>query len=422
MRLTLWILNKIFIFFMLVFLNAHSVPFHGCTFYKPQFIPYSWPGVQGAGCADFKSVYGQCTIVHCGFWGCISYAGNKVSGYIPDYFIEVTKKSGRSSFAESLDGAGLNSQLQLAQKYWDLNYPPVAPVVGQTGTSQTIEDVKSVYQHLSYARMITVPYSDPLWRFRGLDPPKGSSIPTCFQGISEFDPTTWNDDPVRNPDFAISAALSSVSAAVCLSSAGSTSQGAIATARGVISGLSIPTGNRTGIETQGFGANCAMAVPSWYGSAQSIQTAANFLADPTKLCMGYMGALLPRTGKISASDNWTASLESAYRMASLTQDHFNNGGGIGDDKWQIVWPRVAAPYCFAPGGLDTPHEGTDTSLKTFADEFPAAQGLDDMVIAVWRKRESCLEPYDQSAEVDFNTSFAARKSSCDLMNATDGNP
>ena len=422
MRFNLFFSKIFLIYSILNCSQSIAVPFHGCTFYKPRFIPYSWPGGQGTGCADFQSVYGACTIVHCGFWGCISYAGNKVTGYVPDYYIEVTKKIGRSAFAESIDGAALNSQLQLSEKYWDLNYPPVAPIVGQNGTSQTIEDVKAPYQHLSYARMINVPYSDPLWRFQGLDAPKGSSIPTCFQGISEFDPTTWNDDPVRNPDFPIATALSSISAAVCLSAAGSMSQGAIASARTLIDSLPIPSGSRIGIENQSFGPNCAMPVPSWYGGAQSIKTASAFLSDPTKLCMGYMGALLPRTGKISSSDNWTASLESAYRMASLTNDHFTNGGGIGPDKWQIVWPRVAAPYCFAPGGLDTPHEGTDTSLKTVADEFPAAQGLDDMVVAVWRKRESCLEPYDQSAQIDFDTSFAVRKSSCDVMNATDGNP
>jgi hypothetical protein len=423
MWMNLFLSKILLISLLLSFAHSFAVPFHGCTFYKPRLLAHSWPGTQGTGCADFKSVYGACTIVHCGFWGCISYPGNKITGYVPDYFIEVTKKIGRSSFAESPDGAGLNSQLQFSEKYWDLNYPPVAPVVGQSGPSQTIEDSKSVYQHLSYARMITVPYSDPLWRFQGIDPPKGSSIPMCFQGISEFDPTTWNDDPVRNPDFPIATALSSISSIVCLSAVGSASQGAIASARQIINALPIPSGARIGIENQSFGPNCALPIPAWYGEAESIKTASKFLSDPTKLCMGYMGALLPRTGKVSSSDNWTASLESAYRMASLTEDHFSNGGGVqGSDKWQIVWPRVAAPYCFAPGGLNTPHEGTEASLKTVADEFPAAQGIDDMVVAVWRKRENCLEPWDQSAALDFNTSFPARKSSCDLINAMDGNP
>lgn len=423
MRIILLFFHIIILFVVVSFSNVFAVPFHGCTFYKPQFIPFSWPGTQGSGCADFHADHGACTITHCGFWGCISYSGIRVSGYLPDYFIEVTKKQGRSSFAEAMDGVGLNFQLNQSKKYWDINYPPIAGNIAQTGFSQTIEDSKSVFQHLSYARMITVPYSDPLWRFAGLDAPKGSSVPTCFAGISEFDPTTWNDDALRNPDFNISVALSPISSLLCLNAIGSTSQGAIASAKQIISALPIPTGVFDQFENQSFGPSCATPIPSWYGSAKSIQNASSFLSNPTSLCMGYMGALLPRTGKISASDNWTASLEAAYRMASLTEDHFNNGGGIHwDDKWQIVWPRVVAPYCFAPGGLNTPHEGTDASLKTVVDEFPGAQGIDDMVVAVWRKRESCKEPYDFSADIDFNTSFQIRKSTCDLMNATDGNP
>lgn len=417
---------KLIQFFVLIFgfsyfLFANAVPFHGCTFYKPELIPFSWPGFQGAGCADFHADHGACTITHCGFWGCISYEGIRVSGYLPDYFIEVTKKSGRSSFAEAKDGFGLNAQLNYAKKYWDSVYPPVAGEFAQTGVSQTNEDSKQAFDHLYYARMLTVPYSDPLWRFAGLGGPKGSSVPTCFAGISEFDPYTWNDHPLSNPDFSISAALSPLSSTLCLSAIGSTTEGAISTAKQIVSALPIPSGIFDGIENMSFGPSCATAIPSWYGSAKSIQNASAFLSNPTSLCMGYMGALLPRTGKINASDHWTAALEAAYRMANLTEDHFGDGGGVHwDDKWQIVWPRVAAPYCFAPGGLNTPHDGTDAALKTVADEIPTAQGLDEMVVAVWRKRESCLEPYDYSADVDFNTSFEVRKASCEMFNATDG--
>ena len=405
-------------------INAYAAPFHGCTFFKPRFMVHSWRGGQGTGgCANFNAIRGACTITHCGFWGCISYPGTKVTGWLPDYFIEVTKKFGRSSFAEHPDGVALNAQLNLSKKYWDINYPPVAPEVGQTGTSQSIEDSRSAYQHLSYARMITVPYADPVWRFRGLDAPKGTGIPTCFQGISEFDPTTWNDDPVRNPDFSVAVATAPVSSVMCLSAAGSTSQGAIATARSAISNLPIPDGTRNGIENQEFGPNCAMPIPSWFGAASTIKSASKYLSDPTRLCMGYMGSLFPRTGKVSSSENWTASLSAAYRMASLVEDHFMNGGGIrADDKWQVMWPRVAAPYCFTPGGLETPHSGTEVSLKTVADEFPAVQGIDDLVVAVWRKRSSCHEPWDVSAEVDFNTTFAVRQATCTTLNALDPTP
>ena len=84
---------------------AEAVPFHGCTFYKPRLtLPSFAGGTPWAGCASFSAVTGRnaCRKVKgiCPF--CVTYAGDDVQMWLPDYYIEVTRHLGRSAFAKRI--------------------------------------------------------------------------------------------------------------------------------------------------------------------------------------------------------------------------------------------------------------------------------------------------------------------------------
>ena len=82
-------------------------PLNGCTFYKPRLVP------EFGRCGQFSAVRGRsgCRKVKGICPACVTYPGDDVQMWLPDYFIEVTRHIGRSMFAENFDGVALAAQL-----------------------------------------------------------------------------------------------------------------------------------------------------------------------------------------------------------------------------------------------------------------------------------------------------------------------
>lgn len=421
---------------MTIFLSTFSVnaaPFHGCTFLKERLIGSSWPGGLGTGCANFQVTYGACTKYHCTPFGCVAYPGTMVTGFLPDYIIEVTPYFGRSSFTDVLvkdpDGYKLAAQMKSAVSTWNARYPsPPSPpgMAFQNGYDETQENNAQVYHHSYFGRMLPTPNEDLIWKFQNMDNPAGKSIIgaiTGFNAISEFDPETWNDG-LLDPDKKISTPLIPATNLAC-HGAMSAAQGAIQSAKQVIANLPVPP-----YYPQGGGDVIAMPVSpasASYSNLKPDSDALSFTRDPTRMCMGKLGSLLPRSGHSTTTERYTASQIAAWRIASLSYDHFSApfgthaGGIMPDDKWQILWPPVmpTSTACFAPGGLNTP---TLTINPVFEPLTHISQraGIDTLVIGVWRKRARCVEPWDTaSATAEFFGTYAAKVAACQLPNKLD---
>ena len=419
-----------------IFLSASSVnaaPFHGCTFLKERLLASSWPGGLGTGCANFNVTYGACTKYHCTPLGCIAYDGTLVTGFLPDYIIEVTPYFGRSAFTDVLvkdpDGYVMASQLKSAVATWDLQYPsPPSPpgTALQNGYDETQEDNAQVYHHSYFGRMLATPNENLVWKFQNMDDPVGKAIVgaiTGFNGISEFDPQTWNDG-LLDPDKKISTPLIPATNLAC-HGAMSAAQGAIQSAKQVIANLPVPSYNPPSSgEVIAMPVNPASAS---YANLKPDSDALSFMADPTRMCMGKLGPLLPRSGHSTTAERYSASQIAAWRIASLTYDHFSApfgghaGGIMPDDKWQILWPPVvpSSSYCFAPGGINTPTLTVNPLFEALTHISERA-GIDTIVIGVWRKRSRCVEPWETAtATAEILGSYEPRVQACQLPNKLD---
>ena len=422
--------------FLTIFLSASSVnaaPFHACTFLKERLLASSWPGGLGTGCANLQVTYGACTKYHCTPLGCFAYDGTLVTGFLPDYIIEVTPYFGRSSFTDNLvtdpDGYLMSSQLKSAVATWDFLYrsPPSPPGTAlQNGYDETQEDNAQVYHHSYFARMLPTPNENLIWKFQDMADPVGKAIVgaiTGFSGISEFDPQTWNDS-LLDPDKKISTPLIPATDLVCHGMA-SAAQGAIQTAKQIIANLPVPSYN-----PPSSGEVIAMPVTpagAAYANLKPDSDAMSFMGDISRMCMGKLGPLLPRSGHSTTAERYSASQIAAWRIASLTYDHFSApfgthaGGVMSDDKWQILWPPVlpTSTACFAPGGLNTPTLTVNPLFEPLT-HIPQRAGIDTIVIGVWRKRSSCEEPWDTvTATAEIEGTYAARVEACQLPNKLD---
>jgi len=317
------------IFSLLLYNNAFSAPFHGCTFLKERLIASSWPGGLGAGCANFGVTYGSCTKYKCTPFGCITYPGTLVTGHLPDYIIEITPFFGRSAFTDLLakdpDGAVMLAQLKSAVLTWKAQYPspPSPPGISfENGHNETQEDNRQVYHKSLYGRMLPTPFEDVAWRFSDMDAPVGKSFVgaiTGFAGISEFDPQTWNSG-IADPDKKIAVPLIPAASLVC-HGALSAAQGAIQTSKQIVANL--PTQSFFPRNTGEVIALPVTPAAASYANLRPDSEALQFMQDPTRMCMGKLGPLLPRAGHTTVTDIYSASQIAAWRIASLTHDHFS---------------------------------------------------------------------------------------------------
>jgi hypothetical protein len=143
---------------------------------------------------------------------------------------------------------------------------------------------------------------------------------------------------------------------------------------------------------------------------------------------------------VHTSNEWDAVQTIAYRMATLSEDHWLTGPGIeGGDRWQLVWPPATSPgahSCYRPGELRPLEALTNGPLEwpeLFGSDGPVrpggtsvasyAEGGSGYVFAVWRRFERCVEPGQGLLfSADISVLQPARVALCSVMNGTDGMP
>jgi hypothetical protein len=166
------------------------------------------------------------------------------------------------------------------------------------------------------------------------------------------------------------------------------------------------------------------ALPLTAGTQEALALTGASATNPLKQCMGALGGLLPRTGWTDG-DPWTAAQRVAWRTASLAEDYFRARVGVRErDKWQVIWPRMTVPRCFAPGSPLRPSTVDPTSLLVRTpgyDTEPPVGHPAEFVFAVWRERTKCLEPWEAAAvEAEILTYPAVHGAACAAMNAATG--
>jgi hypothetical protein len=377
--------------------QAHAAPLHGCTFYKSRLVASSWPGGMNTGCANFEVQPLSCTKTKVVGPTTISYPGDVVSGRLPAYFIEVTPHRGYSIFTIDPDGAVLRVQMGAADAYWEQTlasmFPAAAAVTDLIPLSEngTHEDSPGNNGGLLFGRTLKVPYAGLAWSFPSVGVASGSVFPTCFAGISEFTPGTWSDVPGHGEQ-----ALAALQAPLATAVMGSV----------------------------------------WEPTSEAMEGFTN----PQDVCAGRLGPHLPRTGLVNTSSEWDAVNTIAYRMATLSEDHWFTGPGIeGGDRWQLVWPPAMSPgahSCYRPGELrplemltNGPIEWPELPLTDGAfrpggtSVVGYGEGASGYVFAVWRRFEKCVEPFQGPLfAADISVLQPARVALCELMNSTDNMP
>lgn len=406
-------------FFELRGYAVHSLttPFNGCTFYKPRLALESFAGAtEFGGCASFSAVLGRngCTKVKGICPACVTYQGDHLQMWLPDYFIEVTKHTGRSVFAESFDSKILAFHLGLATKWWSAATKSIVNPVVSNGSQSDFER-ESFWQ----ARILTVPYGSIASNYYPLSPAKGNGLPFCFSAISEFMPAQWSYNLSDSP-YAL--ALAPIGAPLCLSIAGSAAVGAVSEAKANLGAVAGGAGFVPNNPAQ-----CANPVGAKEGLAKNAFPSSDVFTpfktgDLTKLCMGSWGNLIPRTGWIATEDPHMSAMLAAYKFMSLAGDfHLNSDLKLkNDDKWQIVYPPRLGGKCFTPGSplKDFPPAAEDF-ISQITDEIDPSSALKNhtYIIAVWRKRESCEEPlqYIRGWSASYKANYAKNLIICQTM-------
>ena len=371
-----------------------NVPFNACSFYTTRLVvPSFGAGAPWAGCAQFSAVRGRqaCTKIKGVCPACVKYQGDHVQMWLPDYFIELTKHIGQSSFALSPDGTLLAKHLKIGLAWWNTSNLPLGSFSPLLSNGSQTTSGKDSFWH---ARILTVPYGGQFNSYSPVAAGLGSGMPGCFLGLSEFLPAQWNTNLSDGP---FAHAWSPIGAPLCLSIVGGGILGGLAEAKAAVGTLGASSGGGN-FETQ----SCASPVGVKEGFAKNsmgTSDALSPLGDITKLCMGTWGNLLPRTGWITSEDPHMSAMLAAYKFMSLVGDfHLNAAAKLRfDDKWQIVYPpRDPASTCFTPGSplKDLPLPSADNVFERGLEEMKIAGNLKNhtYVIAVWRKRDSCEEP------------------------------
>lgn len=373
-----------------------SMPVNGCTIYKPRLFSFFDT------CAEFSAVTGRngCTKVKgiCPY--CITYQGSDVQMWLPDFVVEASAHFGRSMFAESISGAALKLHLKAATRWASSNWKQFELMSDGTG-------MDTAHGMFWQVRVLPLPFGSLVTTFPPLASSKGVGLPICYSSLSELDIAEWTYGIADAP---AAAALATVAIPACFSPLG-------AAANSIGQTIAAHVG---GSETSGSGfpSGCALPVPAKFGLAKTMMPTSDAW-NPTKLCIGSLGSLIPRMGMVFAGDTYKSALLAAVKMASLTADHFgdsNTGGWNVEDKWQLVYPPSPHGYCFRPGQLSTL-----TEFPTGVLEDPATRAADNVslnarsgtyVWVVWRKRNSCEEPFDAVWRADYKINKAKNLAIC----------
>jgi hypothetical protein len=371
-------------------------PFNACTFTSPAFALQSFAGgAPSAGCASWSVVRGRagCNKVKgvCPF--CVVYPGDHLQMWLPEFFIEVTTAPGESVFTLSADGLLLKKHLSLADKYWKAS---VAAPLQSLARAQSDSVTNSMFWH---ARILVMPYANLMGSFTPLPGVLGTEAPTCFAALSEFIPRQWNDNFVDAP---YAFAWSPIGSALCNSPQGAALSGGLEAVKGAVSEVGL------GKVFQAMpGEVCARPVGYGEASLKVLRPSSDPLAPLTmgpqeissKLCMGAWGNLLPRSGWTVTGDPLLSAMQAAYRFTSAAADfNLNDNWKLrADDKWQIVFPQSLPGTCFKPGApfpIVAPAPLENIAQRTAHELNPLSERKGTYVIAVWRKRETCEEPFE----------------------------
>jgi hypothetical protein len=370
-------------------------PFNACTFQTPEFVGPSFAGgSSNKGCASWsvergrngcRKTKGACPL-------CVTYAGDHLQMWLPEYFIELTTAPGDSLFTITPDGTLLKQHLKLATSIWKSPVPhndgalSKADQAGRRGAPDITSET-----HFWHARILVMPYANLMGNYWPLPGVFGTEAPTCFAGISEFFFDQWNLNLIDAPYAFLYAPIG---IPLCNTPSGATLAAGVETVRGAVSkvgsGLSFPGGQ---------GEVCGRPMACWSeGASKLLRPASDVLrplTDPTRICMGSWGNLVPRTGWSVTSDAFMSAMQAAYKFTSLNSDLLlNDNFKVRDsDKWQILYPSVTPNSCFKPGSPTAPP--MENGLKKQEKELtPGAKNKGTYLIAVWRKRETCQEPLE----------------------------
>lgn len=410
---------------------ASGSPLHGCTFHKARLTVPSWPGGLNTGCANFQVEPLSCTktiVVPPGIT--VNYPGDVISGRLPAYFIEVTPYKGFSIFAQDPDGLILKGQLELAEQYWTNTLASLNPLAAAStlipfGGKGYQQDEAGNNGGFLFARTIKVPYAGLAWSFPSVGAASGSVFPSCFDGISEFTPHTWAD-VLGHGETMMTLAQEPLASRLCHTQSAGV----------LLPEVLVGTPWDTVRNVCAFPTTPALVAASVLKPTSEAMEA---VLNPRKVCAGRFGSHLPRTGRTHTSSEWDAAQTVAYRMATLSEDHWQSGPGIEPgDRWQLVWPPTASPggsACYRPGSMrleelllngplempETP--GTDGPLRPGGPIAGYVEGGSPYVFAVWRRFERCGEPGQGALfAADMAALQPVREAACVGMNATDGMP
>ncbi len=350
-------------------------PVTACTFYqsiwRAAFLGCAEPSVKPLSCTKVKQV-GLVTV---------KYKGDLVAMYLPDFVIETTTGFGQSLFQNA--SALLAKHLAKAQD-WQAKQTKASLGILENGGAQEKEQ-----NYFWYARLLPVPFggmnSYPNVRAGA----GGNGLPVCFTGIAEFYPDQWL---LGISDLPFAASWAPLGLPMCFTNAGIASSAAISAAQETAKKAAGDLiRSLTDIDISGYtsGMSCAHPISGKAGLTFNLKPGSDAL-DPSKVCMGGLGNLLPRTAQTLTHDKFRSSLAAAWRFSSLVSD-FHPGSDSGmthDDKWQIIYPQSSRPECFRAGQL------SDIPTGPFENRRPDSIGIKDeaYLYAIWRERDACLEP------------------------------
>lgn len=364
------------------FAASVSMPVNGCTSYAPRLLSFF------DGCAEFSAVTGRagCTKVKGICPACVTYEGDHLQMWLPDFLVEVTQAFGRSMFAEASTGVALNAHLKAATA-WATSSSGQAPFLSNGVGLNTSH---SSFWHV---RVLPVPFGSLANTYPPLSTSKGVGLPTCYSAVSELAYGQWT---YGLSDMPVAAAIASIAIPVCYTGIGAAVASLGQTGAAVASSM---TGVGDEGTASGFPSGCALPVPAKLGLAKNTSPSSDAW-NPAKLCIGTLGGLIPRTGLVPADDPFKAALTAGVKFASLTSDHFGDsstGGWNITDKWQLVYPPSPHGYCFRPGDFnqawEVPAGVLEDPSTRIADNATGTGGRAQVyVFAVWRKRTSCEEP------------------------------
>jgi hypothetical protein len=346
-----------------------------CSFYNETRLSFHFWG-----CAEPTVNKRVCNKVKGICPACVRYKGDRGKMYMPDFFVEVTKKFGKSNFDHY---PSLAFHLNDAKSHYGLGMNQSAGFVKDGASSL---ESNSQFWHV---RILQPPFGTVAFPYFDM-PVRGvvtAAVPTCFQGISEYVSDQWN---FGISDMPFAAAWAPLGIGLCNSPTSSVPpsdiRDAISSASGAadiaLGGASLPN-----IPV----VNCAFAQSGRNMMAMNLRPSSDALSF-SKLCMRSFGNLIPRQGHQETGDQFVSAIKAAWKFLSLAKDIYPHAGISIEfnHKWQLVYPRVSSASssrCFKPGSP----AGLVSSLGPLE---AISKDSGSYIFALWRPRNTtvCYEP------------------------------